>query len=78
MINKLFFQIRKIVKVTVETFSAVTGKVEGRRREGEGSETGADKKSLTPERPPLTVYNPGPPARSELQEVGMEEMTFAN
>lgn len=54
MINKLFFQIRKIVKVTVETFSAVTGKVEGRRREGEGSETGADKKSLTPERPPLT------------------------
>lgn len=31
-----FFQIRKIVKVTMETFSAVTVKVEGRREGGRG------------------------------------------
>lgn len=34
--------------MSVETFSAVTDKVEGRRREGEGSERGTDEEVTRP------------------------------
>lgn len=63
-------------------------------RQGGGQEEGGrgfrdrSRQEVTDTRAPTTdrVYNPGPPARSELQEVGMgrylsiymEEMTFAN